>query len=88
MSNKFETKKIFWKIVDTITENKDLWLKNKDGEIEEEGKVLPSGASATFGLKTGSITIYDKNMNTVFIFDENSNFILFVRELLEQVEDK
>ena len=30
MTDKFQTKKLFWKIVNTITENKDIWLKNKE----------------------------------------------------------
>ena len=87
MINNFEIKKLFWKIVNIITENKDLWIKNKDGEIEEEGMVFPCGSSATFGLKTGNITIYDENMNIVFIYDENSPLIFLVKELLEQMED-
>lgn len=87
MANNFEFKKLFWKIVNIITENKDIWIKNKDGEIEEEGMVLNCGVSATFGLKTGNITIYDENMDTVFIFDENSPFIFLIKELLEQVEE-
>lgn len=86
MTNKFETKKLFWKIVNTVTEQKDMWVRNMSGELEEEGIVLPSGASVTFVLKTGDIRIYDKNNNIVTTFKEDSPLIFIIKELLEQVE--
>ncbi|MGG7213786.1 hypothetical protein ACQPUY_09230 [Clostridium nigeriense] len=87
MSNKFETKKLFWKIVDTITTNKEIWVKNNEKEIIEEGMVLPSGASVTFGLESGALTIYDKNMNAVYRFKEDNHIVVIFKELLEQVEE-
>ncbi len=87
MADKFETKKIFWKIVNTITENKDIWLKNKEGEIVEEGMVLPSGASITFELKSGVLWLYDKNMNAVYRFSENNPIVVIFEELLKEVEE-
>lgn len=87
MTNKFETKKLFWKIVNTVTEQKDMWVRNMSDELEEEGMVLPSGASVTFVLKTGDIRIYDKNNNIVTTLKEDSPLIFIIKELLEQVEE-
>lgn len=87
MSNKFETKKLFWKIVNTITENKDLWLKNKNGEITEEGMVLPSGASVTYESKEGVLWLYDKNMDPICRITENNPIVVILKELLEEVEE-
>lgn len=85
--NKFETKKLFWKIVNTITENKNLWLKDNEGNITEEGMVLPSGASITYEFGSGVLWLYDENMNGVYRISENNPIVVIFKELLEQVEE-
>lgn len=87
MSNKFENKKLFWKIVNIITENKDLWLKNKDGEITEEGMILPSGASITYESKQGVLWIYNNKMDPVCRVTENNPILVILKELLEEIEE-
>ena len=85
--DKFEGKRLFWKMVNEICEASDTTLQDKEGFVIERGMALSNDMCILFGLDTGNITIYDKDMNTVFIFDENSNVPVVFKDLFEGMEE-
>ena len=57
--NKFEVKKLFWKVVDTIEGCSDTQVSNEAGVVVERGMTIENDYSIMFGLDDGVIRVYD-----------------------------
>lgn len=84
--NKIETKKFFWKLVNAIEECDDTQVKNDKGVVTERGMLLSNDYSVMFGLDDGVIRIYDKDYKPLIAFTENSEVLLILKELFEDLE--
>lgn len=85
--DKFESKKLFWTIVNEITGAADTTIKDVHGNLVGIGMLLSDDSFVIFNTGSGDISIFDKDSNELLRIDENSNLLLIIKELFESVVD-
>ncbi|KYH35871.1 hypothetical protein CLTEP_02640 [Clostridium tepidiprofundi DSM 19306] len=83
--NKFEVKKLFWKLADGIVACGDTVTQNKAGVVVERGIAL-SDYYVMFGLDDGVIRIYNSEYLPIAAYTEESEELVVLKELFEDLE--
>lgn len=81
--NKYEVKKLFWKVVNIVEECSDTYVSNATGVVIERGMNLSNGCSVLFGLDDSVLRIYDENSKPIMHFTEDSKELVVLKELFE-----
>ena len=84
--DKIEVKKLFWKLVNAVEENSDTVIKNKAGVVTERGIMISNDYSVMFGLDDGTIRVYNNEEFPIAAFTEESEILLILKELFEELE--
>lgn len=85
--NKYEIKKLFWKIVNQVEGCSDCIIKNATGVVIERGMLLSNDYSIMFGLDDGVLRIYDDSQNQIMSFTDESYELIVLKELFDIAED-
>lgn len=86
--DKFEGKRLFWKVADTLIENGDTTLSDDALEVVERGILLSNGYCILYNYKKGIIKIYDREMCLVLgVQEKDAELLLSLKEMFLNVED-
>lgn len=84
--NKLAVRKLFWKIVNEIEGCCDTVIKNYKGVVIEKGMGLSNGYSILYNLDEGTLKICDDKFNAINTFTEESEILLVLKDLFEEIE--
>ncbi|MHC1684922.1 MAG: hypothetical protein AB6733_18605 [Clostridiaceae bacterium] len=83
--NQIETKRLFWKMVEVTESCSDTAIRNEKCEIIERGMTLANG-SVMFGVNDGTLNVYVESCDEpVMVFTENSQDLLILRDIFEEL---
>ncbi|QOR34415.1 hypothetical protein IMX26_13060 [Clostridium sp. 'deep sea'] len=83
---RLKAKQVFWKIVHYIEDCSDTNFKNKAEVITDKGMTTSSGGCIMFGLDDGVIRIYDNKNFPIAAFTEDSETLLVLKEIFEDID--
>lgn len=80
-----ETKKIFWKLVNSLEGVSDTIVKNQQGVVIERGMMLSNDYSVMYVIDEGFIKICNSDNESLLEFDEDSLLLEALSELFEDI---